>query len=106
MIWNEITKAYPDKWVAVANLIMDGDSPDILEGDIVAVKNDDDIDSYELNHHDKGYKYRRTTEGFLMELQDQVLRFPFAVDEIKKRGGQVKATCSYAKIKNGEILRD
>lgn len=41
-----------------------------------------------------------------MELQDQVLRFPFAVDEIKKRGGQVKATCSYAKIKNGEILRD
>ena len=62
--WNEITKAYPDKWVAVANLIMDGDSPDILEGDIVAVKNDDDIDSYELNHHGKGYKYRRTTEGF------------------------------------------
>ena len=44
--------------------------------------------------------------AFLMELQDQVLRFPFAVDEIKKRGGQVKATCSYAKIKNGEILRD
>ena len=64
MTWSEITKAYPDKWVAIANPVMDGDSPDILEGDIVAVVNDEDIDSYELSHHGKGYKYRRTTEGF------------------------------------------
>ena len=64
MTWNEVTKVYPDKWVAVANPVMDGDSPDKLEGDIVAVMNDDEIDSYELSHYDKGYKYRRTTEGF------------------------------------------
>ena len=50
MTWNEVTKVYPDKWVAVANPVMDGDSPDILEGDIVAVMNDDEIDSYELSH--------------------------------------------------------
>ena len=64
MTWDEMVRAYPDKWVAVADAVMDGDSPDILDGIVVAVLSDYDIDDYELNNLDKGYKFRRTTEGF------------------------------------------
>ena len=58
MTWTEITKAYPDKWVAIANPVMDGS--DILEGDVVTVLSDDEVDAYEINNHGKGYKHRRT----------------------------------------------
>ncbi len=64
MTWSEMVEKYPDKWVVVDNPIMDGDSPDIIEGDVVAVVDDDKIDNYEIDNLDKGYIYRRTTEGF------------------------------------------
>ena len=64
MTWNEIVKTYPNKWVAVADPIMDGDTPDILEGNLVAVLDDNDIDNFEIENFGKGYEYRRTTEGF------------------------------------------
>ena len=63
MTWDDMVKTYPDMWVAVANPIMDGDAPDILEGDIVAAVSDDDIGDYKNAHRNQGLKYRRTTES-------------------------------------------
>ncbi len=34
MTWNQMVEAYPNMWVAIRNPIMDGDHPDILEGDV------------------------------------------------------------------------
>ncbi len=63
MTWEEMVKTYPDMWVAVANPVMDGDSPDILEGDVVATVSDDDIGDYEVDHIGEGLKYCRTTDS-------------------------------------------
>ncbi len=63
MTWDEMVEKYPDMWVAIANPVMDGDHPDILEGDVVDVIHDDDIGDYETSHRNMGLKFRRTTEG-------------------------------------------
>lgn len=61
MTWSEMVKAYPDMWVVVTNAVMDG--PDIVSGDVVTVKSDDDIGAFRIANRKK-YVYRRTTEGF------------------------------------------
>ncbi|MBR5969206.1 MAG: hypothetical protein IK016_02540 [Lachnospiraceae bacterium] len=63
MSWEDMVRTYPDMWVVVANPVMDGDAPDILEGDVVAVVSDDDIGDYKDSHRNCGYKYRRTTDS-------------------------------------------
>ena len=63
MTWDEMVNAYPDMWVVIANPIMDGEAPDILEGDVVDVVSDDDIGDYKESHRNQGLKYRRTTES-------------------------------------------
>ncbi len=63
MTWDEMVNTYPDMWVVIANPIMDGEAPDILEGDVVDVVSDDDIGDYKESHRNQGLKYRRTTES-------------------------------------------
>ena len=47
----------------MANPVMDGDAPDILEGDVVAAVSDGDIGDYKDAHRNQRLKYRRTTES-------------------------------------------
>ena len=61
MKWEDMVKEYPDRWVAVGNAVMDG--PNIVSGDVVAVKTDDEISDYEADHLREGLRFRRTTEG-------------------------------------------
>ena len=61
MTWEDMVREYPDRWVAVGNAVMDG--PDIVSGDVVAVKTDDEICDYEDQHLREGLRFRRTTEG-------------------------------------------
>ncbi len=63
MTWDQMVKEYPDMWVAIANPVFDGDHPDILEGDVVAVASDDDIGDVKAEHRGEGLRYRRTTES-------------------------------------------
>ena len=63
MTWDQMVERYPDRWVAVANPIFDGNHPDILEGDVVDVLTDDEISAYEVSHHGQNLRYRRTTES-------------------------------------------
>lgn len=63
LTWEQIVEKYPDKWVALSNVITDGEHPDILEGDVVAVLSDDEIEDYELSHIGQGLQYQRTTES-------------------------------------------
>ncbi len=53
MTWNEITKAYPDKWTVLS---------------------DDEVNAYEINNHGKGYKYRGTTEGLIVRFPLKAVR--------------------------------
>ena len=62
MSWSEMVNNYPDQWVAVRDAEMNG--PDIVSGILVAVKSDDEIEDFQLQHFDDGLRYRRTTEGF------------------------------------------
>ena len=32
MTWDQMVETYPDMWVAIANPVMDGDHPDVIEG--------------------------------------------------------------------------
>ena len=61
MKWQDMVKSYPDRWVAVGNAIMDG--PNSVSGDVVAVKTDEEISDYEVEHLREGLRFRRTTEG-------------------------------------------
>ena len=61
MTWDEMVTAYPDKWIAVQNAVMDG--PDVMEGDVLCAVNDEDIGAYEDAHDGEGLIYRRTTES-------------------------------------------
>ncbi len=63
MSWDEMVENFPNKWVVVANPVMDGDAPDIIEGDVIAVVSDEDIGDYRASHRNQGLKYRRTTES-------------------------------------------
>ena len=63
MTWDDMVRMYPDMWVVVANPVMDGEAPDILEGEVVAAVSDDDIGEYKDSHRNQGFKYRRTTES-------------------------------------------
>ena len=63
MTWDQMVERYPDRWVAVANPVFDGNHPDILEGDVVAVLTDDEISAYELAHQGENLIYDRTTES-------------------------------------------
>ena len=61
MKWEDMVEKYPDRWVAVGNAVMDG--PNIVSGDVVAVKTDDEICDYEDQHLRDGLIFMRTTEG-------------------------------------------
>ena len=63
MKWDQMVEQYPDMWVVIANPVMDGDHPDIMEGDVVDVVSDDEIGDYRLSHMSQNYEYRRTTES-------------------------------------------
>ena len=63
MTWDQMVEEYPDMWVVISNPVMDGDHPDILEGDVVDVVSDDDISDYEVAHQGQGYTFCRTTES-------------------------------------------
>ena len=62
MTWDEMVSKYPDMWVVIKDPVMDGDAPDILEGDVVDAVSDEDIGEYEAAHRNQGLKFRRTTE--------------------------------------------
>lgn len=62
MTWDEIVNKYPNMWVAIKDAEIDGS--DILSGIVVAVKSDNDIDDFRIKNIRKGYRFRRTTEGF------------------------------------------
>ena len=61
MTWQDMVKEYPARWVAVSNAVMDG--PDIVSGDVVAVKTDEEISDYQADPLREGLRFRRTTEG-------------------------------------------
>ena len=63
MTWDQMVNLYPDQWVAISNPIFDGDYPDILEGDIVAVLSDDEIGNFKATHRGQGLEYMRTTDN-------------------------------------------
>ena len=54
MTWDQMVEEYPDMWVAIANPVFDGDHPDILEGDVIAVASDDDIGDVKAEHRGAG----------------------------------------------------
>ena len=61
MTWDEMVEKYPDQWVVVKDAVMDG--PDIISGELIEVKSDNDIADFQIKNHGKGYEFRRTTEG-------------------------------------------
>lgn len=61
--WENIIKMYPGMWVAIKNPQMDG--PNIIAGELFAVKTDDEIIDFEDEHVGEGLIYRRTTGGDL-----------------------------------------
>ena len=63
MTWDQMVEEYPDMWVVISNPVMDGDHPDILEGDVVEAVSDDDIGKFKSSHRGQGLEYRRTTES-------------------------------------------
>ncbi len=63
MTWDQMVEEYPDMWVVISNPVMDGDHPDILEGDVVAAVDDDSLADFEDSHVNDNYTYRRTTES-------------------------------------------
>ena len=63
MTWDQMVETYPDMWVAIANPLMDGDHPDILEGDVISAVKDDDIGDFKSSHKGQHLFYRRTTES-------------------------------------------
>ena len=62
MTWEEMVNTYPDQWVVVKDAVLNG--PDIISGDVIDVKSDDEIIAFRTANQKKGYEYRRTTEGF------------------------------------------
>ena len=59
--WGNIVREYPGMWVAIKNPQMDG--PNIISGELFAVKSDDEIIDFEDEHIGEGLIYRRTTGG-------------------------------------------
>lgn len=58
--WNQMVSMYPNLWVVIKNAVMDG--PDVIEGEVVTTKTDDEICGYEDAHDNEGYLFRRTSE--------------------------------------------
>lgn len=58
--WKEIVTKYPDKWVVLQNVSFS--NSDIIDAEIVDVKNDDEIIEFQEEHFDQKYVYRRTTD--------------------------------------------
>ena len=62
LTWDEIVKKYPEQWVVIKDATMEGS--DIVDGIVVAVKNDDEIGEYRSGNVGKSLRFRRTTEGY------------------------------------------
>ena len=57
--WTTIIERYPNMWVAIKDAKMDG--PNIISGEVFAVKSDDEIIDFEDEHVGEGLIYRRTS---------------------------------------------
>lgn len=64
LTWEEMVTKYPDKWVALKNVVFSPEK-DVLSATIVAVKTDDEIIGYEEEHLDDNIIFRRTTDGLV-----------------------------------------
>lgn len=60
MTWEEMVNSYPGKWVVVINPNKDG--PEIISGEVIDVKTDEEIEKYRIEHRTDGCIFRRTTE--------------------------------------------
>ena len=60
LTWNEMVSMYPNMWVVIKNAITDG--PDVVKGEVLTTKTDDEICEYEDKHDKEGLLFRRTTE--------------------------------------------
>lgn len=60
MTWPEIASEYPDRWVALKNVKMDG--ANIAECDVAAVITDDEICDYANAHLQDGLMFKRTSD--------------------------------------------
>ena len=60
LTWDEMVTLYPNMWVVIKNATMDG--PDVIKGELVTTKTDEEICDYEIAHYDEGLIFRRTTE--------------------------------------------
>ena len=61
LTWNEMVTLYPNMWVVIKNATTDG--PDIVRGELVTTKTDEEICEYEDAHYDEGLIFRRTTDS-------------------------------------------
>ena len=61
MTWEEMVEKYPDRWVVIADAEMNG--ADLISGNVVGIKTDDEIIPYRIANQKKGFKFYRTTEG-------------------------------------------
>lgn len=60
MTWEEMVKQYPNKWVVLEDMEMEG--ADVISGNVVFVKSDDEIIPFRMKNQKKGYGFYRTTE--------------------------------------------
>ena len=60
MTWNSMVENYPNMWVVIKNPVMDG--PDVIKGEVITAKSDDEICDYEDSHDNEGLIFRRTTD--------------------------------------------
>lgn len=59
--WDEMVDKYPDQWVAVKNAEMDG--ADIISGEVVAAKPDNEMRKFRVQNFNSGFVFRRTSDG-------------------------------------------
>lgn len=57
MTWEEMKQRYPSKWVVVETT--KGEMPNIEEGVVKYVANDDEIDDIMIKCHQKGFYYNK-----------------------------------------------
>ena len=60
MTWEELVKAYPDKWVCFK--WREGWGPDVSRGFVKVILEDSEYGSYAAKNITKGYYFKRTTE--------------------------------------------
>ena len=59
--WEQMVQQFPDQWVAVKEAEMDGG--DIISGEVVCAKPDEEMRSFRAKNRKCGFVFRRTSEG-------------------------------------------